>query len=125
MTVAVVGTEPRLLVDARQDPGVTLLAPVGRRPIDQYGDAVAKPDEEVDVREQPEEPRGETAELEVAHRRGEVDHRRIAPDGGQVAVVAVAEGQRLLPADAPQDVAGRPAPHLLGARGDTGHRARF
>ena len=55
---------------------------------------------------------------------GELDHRRLAADRRQVAVVAVAEGERRLALDAPHDVGRGGAAHLLGRRADAGHRRR-
>ncbi len=57
--------------------------------------------------------------------RAEVDHGRVAADGGEVAVVAVAEGLGRLARDAAQDVRGRGAAHLLGTGRDAGHRRRL
>lgn len=57
-----------LFLDAGHHSRVSLFAPVRGRPIDQHHDAIAKADEEIDMREEPEEPREVTAELQVAQR---------------------------------------------------------
>ena len=59
---------------------------------------------------------GEAAEAQRAEaRHGEVDDRRLAADGGQVAVVDVAERPGRLAAQAAQQVGRGGAAHLLGA----------
>src|SRR5437763_13907674 len=99
MTMTVGFTRSRLGVDACHHAGKSMLAPVGGGPIDDDDEAIAKADQEVDVREQPEEPREETAELEVAHWRNEIDDGRVATDGGQRAVIAITKRQCRLSGD--------------------------
>src|SRR3569833_4204873 len=87
-------TRRRLLLDAGHHAGIALLAPVGRRPIDEYDEAIAKADQEIDVREQPEQPRGQSAELDFPERRDKVHDGRVASDRRERSVVPVTEGQR-------------------------------
>ena len=78
----------RLGDDAR----AALVREVRPGPVDHHHQPVAKADQEVDVREQPEQPGREAAEAQRAEaRHGELDDRGLAADGRQVAVVAVAE----------------------------------
>src|SRR4051812_5147109 len=125
MTTVEALTRPRLGLYPRHDAGISLLAPVGRRPIDEYDETIAKADQEVDVREQPEEPGEETAELEMPGGRHEIDDRRVPPDGRERAVIAIPERLRVLAAHAVHDVRGGAAPHLLGARRHARHRRGF
>src|SRR4051812_5466698 len=70
-----------------KDARIAAVAPIGRGPVDHHDDAVAEVDEEVDVRDQPDEPGDEARQMEAAEHR----HGRGAPDGGELAVVAIAE----------------------------------
>src|SRR5262245_19696429 len=74
------------------DARVKLESPVRPGPVDQHDEAVSKVDEEVDVRPQPDEPRRKAREVDAA----ELGDRRLAADGGELAVVAVAEGDSRL-----------------------------
>ncbi len=115
------GAERRLGHHAR----MALESPIGPGPFDQHHEAVAKPDQEVDVREKPEQPGRVAAEAQRAERRhAELDHRRAASDGGEIAVVGVAERAGRHAANTPQQVVCGVAPHLLGGRADAGHRLR-
>ena len=77
------------------------------------------------MREQPEQPRHPATEAQRAEGRSQVDHGGIAADGGEVAVVTVAERFRFLARHAAQDVVRCCTAHLLGRWRNAGHRGRF
>src|SRR5690606_33288365 len=78
---------------------------------------VLEPDQEVDVGEPPGPPGQPSGEPDPA----EVDDRRLAADGGDVARVAVAEGRRRLTPQPRLDRPRRVTPALLGGVADSGH----
>src|SRR5207245_5175056 len=55
---------------------------------------ISDPDQEIDVGQAPEQPTCEAGEGQAA----QLHDRRLAPDGGEVALVTVAEGRRRLAA---------------------------
>ena len=67
--------------------GAALVGPIGCGPVEQYGDAIAKADEEEDVGGQPEQPREDARETKAA----QIHHGGHAADGGEVAVIGVVE----------------------------------
>src|SRR3954462_13240582 len=62
------------------DAGVPVVGPIGRSPVDHHDEAVAEVDQEVDVRDEPDDPGDETGDLEAA----DFHHRCFAPDGSQL-----------------------------------------
>src|SRR5688500_17148902 len=93
------------------EPHATLIGQVAVRPLHEHTDPVAEADEIHDVHEQPEQPRNASAEPE----RSEICDRSRSADYCQVALVAVAKGQRRSLAHQPPDVA-RGALTLLDCR---------
>ena len=75
------------------------------------------------MHEQPEQPGGKAAEFHLPLRERDVQHghRRALADGGQRAVVEIAESLCFQALHAALDVAGGLAPHLFGAGAHTGH----
>ena len=78
------------------------------------------------MREQPEQPCEVTRKPQCAEvRRRQVDDRGLAADRREVAVVDIAKRQRRLALEAPQQVRGGSAAHLLGGRAHAGHGGRL
>src|ERR1700674_1951014 len=92
------GIAPRALGAADDEPGAALKGEIRPQPAQRDDQAVAEADQVIDVRQRPDQPGDEAAQVNPA----EVDHRRLAPDGGEVAVVAIAEGRRRRPAREPR-----------------------
>jgi hypothetical protein len=63
---------------------------IGPRPIQRDGDAVAKADQEEDVRHTPHQPGEQAGQAQPA----EVDDRRLAADRGQIAEARIGERRR-------------------------------
>src|SRR6266699_440721 len=96
-----------------------LIGQVRPQPIGRDGDAVAKADQEIDMRQAPHQPGNPAGQGEPA----EIDDRFPAADRGEVAEVAVAERRRRpLAGDAGGDDTGDIGALLLGDRRDAGER---
>ena len=96
-------------------------APVGQigiEPVGEHGHAVAEADQIEDVDPHPGEPGGKPIEFQVL----ELDDGSGATDRGEHPLVAVAEGEPPLAADAAHDVVGHRAPLLHGHGGQAGER---
>ena len=78
------------LTPPQNNPRRPLVTPVRPPPVEQHDQAVAEADQEEHVHDQPEPPGQQAGEAQ----RAEIDHRRHAADGGQVAVVLVGERRR-------------------------------
>src|SRR5215467_598965 len=72
---------------ARDEPRAALEGDVAPAPAQRDSEAVAEPDQEVDVGEAPQQPRRKSRELDAA----ELRHRAFAPDGRHGAEVAITE----------------------------------
>ena len=100
-------------------PRKTEVAPA---PVEHHHDAVAKPDQKIQVGKKPEEPGGQAGKTQLAKQRHfELNHRRAASDGGQRAVIGVVKSLRWCMAQAGQDIGRHAAPHLFGRRADAWH----
>src|SRR5580765_8012937 len=104
---------------SEDDSRIATVSPVRRGPVDQDHEAVAEPDQEIDVGREPEPPRQQSGEFQPA----EVDDGRATADRGERSLVAVAK------------IGGRPGseprvnrshdvpPHLLRRGRDAWNRA--
>ena len=91
----------RMPLGRSDEPHAALIGEVAVRPLHEHTDAVAESDEIHDVHEQPQQPRNASAEPELS----EVGNRSRSTDYREIALVAVAEGNRWPLADQPPDVA--------------------
>src|SRR6185312_9373113 len=74
-------------VHRNDDARTAAIAPIGFRPVDEHDQAVAKADEEIDVRDEPDPPSEDSGEAKAP----ELNDRRHAADGGEGAEVRVVE----------------------------------
>src|SRR4051794_26454264 len=103
---------------AGEDTGIAAVGPVGRGPVHHHHDAVAEVDEEVDVRDEPQDPGDEAGEMHLAHH-----HDRGSPaDRRELAVVPIAKRLRGLSLQRKKDVPGGMAAHLLCRRSNARNR---
>src|SRR5690606_20104243 len=102
----------------QDDPRRPLVAPVGPGPVEHHHQPVAETDQEEDVRREPEPPGQRAGQPQLA----QVHDRGHAADGGEVAVVAIAERCRRLSGEARADRRGDVSTHLLRRRCHPGHR---
>src|SRR5215831_17223045 len=102
------------------EPGAALEGDVVPQPDERDQEAVADLDQEEDVDHAPEQPAEEAGQLDAA----ELHHGGVAADGGEVALVAVAERRRLIgPGEPRRDQAADITTHLLRGRRNAGHGA--
>ena len=81
-----------VLQRAGDHPGVPAKAQIGGAPVQHHDEAVAKSDQEIDMREEPKPPRPPARKSEGPGRRAEINHRRVMADGGQFAVILINKG---------------------------------
>src|SRR5277367_6158125 len=102
----------------RDEPRAALVTRVNPQPVDRDTQAIADPNQKVDVGEAPEPPGERALELDPA----EVDHRAPLADRGEVASMLIMEGRRRGRAAEPgSDDLGDIGALLLGGGSDAGN----
>ncbi len=105
---------------ARDQPRAALEGHVVPQPGERHHETVPDLDQEEDVDDAPEQPAEEAAQLQAA----ELHHRGAPSDGGEIALVAIAERRRRRRAgDACRDQPSHIAAHLLGGGRDARNAA--
>src|SRR5689334_14419749 len=117
-TAPTIGSARDLATALRDQPRRALVADVDPQPAQRDAEAVAQPDQEVDVGDTPDPPGERAAQLEAA----EVDHREPLADLRQAAGMAVAERRGGAAREPRLDALGDIAALLLGGRRNARHR---